>query len=85
MHEMVVSVAEGGIGCKVGDGGVPSCGPRRLTERVGETNRRGVVAGQVRVGHGLIAVILEKKENRSQQFASTGVKTFCIEGAGRFS
>lgn len=68
MHEVVVSIAEGRIGSQVRDRGVATGGPRGLAKRVGKSNGGGIVAGQVRVSHGLVAVVLEKKRECKYTF-----------------
>lgn len=57
-HKVVVSIAQRSVGGEVRDGGVSSGGPRGLVEGVGEADGGGVVAGQVGVGHGLVAAVL---------------------------
>ena len=61
VHKMVVSIAEGGVGGQVGNGGVPACGPGSFTQGVGETDGGWIVARHVGIRHGLVAVVLEDK------------------------
>ncbi|TNN73282.1 hypothetical protein EYF80_016445 [Liparis tanakae] len=49
VHEVMVSIAERGVGRQVGDWWVASCRPRSLTERVRKSNGGGIVAGQRRL------------------------------------
>ncbi|TNN33746.1 hypothetical protein EYF80_056093 [Liparis tanakae] len=64
-QEVVVAVAQGAVRGEVRDRGVPARGPGGLAERVREPDGGGVVAGQVGVGDGLVAVVLG--EVRGQQ------------------
>lgn len=59
-HEVMVSIAQRSIGGQVWNRGVPTCGPGSLTEGVRKSNGGGVVAGQVGVGDGLVAVVLDE-------------------------
>lgn len=58
-HEVMVSITQGSIGGQVWNRGVSTCGPRSFTEGVRKSNGGGVVAGQVGVGDGLVAVVLD--------------------------
>lgn len=65
VHEVVIAIAEGGVGGKIGDGGIPTSRPWGLAQRVGEANGGCIVAGQVGVSHGLIAVVLRNENKMS--------------------
>lgn len=66
-HEVMVSIAQGSIGGQVWNWGVPTCGPGSLTEGVWKSNGGGVVAGQVGVSDGLVAVVLEEYKSADSQ------------------
>lgn len=58
-HEVMVSITQVSVRGEVWNRGVPACRPGSLAERVRKSNGGGVVAGQVGVGDGLVAVVLD--------------------------
>lgn len=67
MHEVMVSITQGSVRGEVWNRGVPTCGPWSLTKWVRKSNGGGVVAGQVGVGDGLVAVVLEESKSAEPQ------------------
>ena len=60
-HEVVVSIAQGSVRGEVGDGRVSAGGPGGLAEGVRKSNGGSVVAGQIGICHGLVAVVLKQE------------------------